>query len=163
MAEYTGNPASYIINSIQQGLGRTATLRQYRADGGKIDNNIWSALFGQVQSDLQNRPELRNLSRSEQIPRENHTPWMVTEGKAGRFAYHGYVQVEHRDVAIDGRVFYTTTSEYHTIFSDEILSRASAEANIIDDFNDTANVGNSPVRAVGAIVYAAYETVGPNG
>lgn len=119
-----------IAAAVKSGLGSKAALGAYREGGGRIDNNVWSQLFGQVRASLAAQaseaalPIDRRPLASEILP--------FTSSKATGFAQ--FVDVYTRDDATG-----LIQARPYMIRTDDLLTRADVIDTALDAFTAKAN------------------------
>lgn len=80
-----GNPSGFIADAISRGLSARAAVSEFRDAGGRIGNQTFRQLYGQVRDALAAIPDLAGIDPSLRPGGElfQATPW----GSNGKFMY----------------------------------------------------------------------------
>lgn len=154
----TGNPAGQMLDAMRSGNSATEALRQFRDAGGSMRTQRWYSLWGEIQADLGNRPELLGLPRSSAIPIQNHTEWSA--GQPGRYGYQAHVFTA-RDITNDeGSTYTLIEAQPSTIVSDRILTPDEVRQAAIDQYATSPERSKYSSAIIDAQVVAAYQMTG---
>lgn len=155
---YLINPLPLIYNLIDQGVGATEGLRQYRAAGGSIRTQRWYAAFGETQLEIATRgiveaaPAGRTPNADEIVQRQTTRP--------GGFLYRTGVLVSRNVVdPITGASREVTSIEWQSIRTAQLIDYAAAQAAAEANFGVGAEAGPYGGSVIGSFVSAVNELV----
>jgi len=146
----TGNPAGYIHGLLSEGMGPTEGLRQFKDDGGRINEGRWFDLYRSVATGEALTPEL--LARDPfAIPGPGDMgEWMA--GTGGKYAWTVQMTLRDRET---GLMF----TQNVTHLSDVPVSAAQAQADMMADWSVPEDMSEYGVTTMGAIALRAWATV----
>lgn len=142
-----GNIGGFIRQAIGEGLGVTAARNMFRETGiGRMSNQAFGELYGQVRAAIGNRDVLAGLPYDSIPAAEAYTPWAA--GTVDRHA--SFVEVHVREIGsrdVSSRFYQYVTTEPHT--------PQEAVDNAIQVISNGSEDGTTPS---GEIVLAGFVT-----
>lgn len=142
-------PANAALNSILQGLSATAGLSWYRSLGGRISNQIWYQLRGELEASLAAREGIYDEPQHLRPTQESIRQW--TTSKARGYIQQVEVLVHERDTGQVVSVPYSSMGR-------TLRSRAAIVREALDIYSGS-NAEKYGQRVLGAIYTGTYQAV----
>ena len=145
-----GNPAGFAAYHNRIGSSAREALSEFRDAGGKIGNERWFSLYGQVGDSLSRSDEAYGLVPDQLPAASDYGTWAM--GNGGQYATQ--VQVTFRD--LDSGV--TGTAQY-THITDEPHTPEDAQQAGIDLYSSDDAAGRYEQEIIGAFASNVWQTV----
>lgn len=149
-ARSTGNPAGYIRGLLNEGTGPTEGLRQFRDNGGSIQDSRWFDLYGQVNATLADRPGALGLDPFNVPSPGEYETWSL--GRGNQFMTQVEIQIRDRDTGL----WFT---KQHTFVTNDPHTAEDAEDDAFDLFGDPDTENNYGETVMGALAVTFAKTV----
>jgi hypothetical protein len=149
MATDNPTPAQFALQSVLEGLSARAGLKQFREAGGRVANQTWFALRGEMEAMVASREGVYNEPQRLRPTAAEIQTWTTTKAQ-------GYVQ--QVEVLVRERGTGQIVSVPYTSIGRTLRSRAAIIEESLDVYSDD-NAEKYNQQILGAVYSGTYQAV----